>query len=90
MSKQRVGRTTYQYNYRLSVDVQGTQLNDVNVYVSCDAPGTTLVDDIAEFGKDIGLLDSEAPGCQGQYTIQVQATMKNQSSSAFTGDTTGC
>jgi hypothetical protein len=40
----------------------------------------------AEFGKDIGLLDSEAPGCQGQYTIQVQATMKNQSTSAFTGE----
>jgi hypothetical protein len=40
----------------------------------------------AEFGKDIGLLDSEAPGCQGQYTIQVQATMKNQSASSFTGE----
>ena len=40
----------------------------------------------AEFGKDIGLLDTEAPGCQGQYTIQVQATMKNQSASAFTGE----
>ena len=40
----------------------------------------------AEFGKDVGLLDSEAPGCQGQYTIQVQATMKNQSTSSFTGE----
>ena len=40
----------------------------------------------AEFGKDIGLLDTEAPGCQGQYTIQVQATFKNQSSSAFVGE----
>jgi hypothetical protein len=40
----------------------------------------------AEFGKDIGLLDSEAPGCQGQYTIQVQATMKNVSTSDFTGE----
>ena len=40
----------------------------------------------AEFGKDIGLLDSEAPGCQGQYTIQVQATMKNQSTLPFTGE----
>lgn len=50
VSKQRVGRTTYQYTYRLSVDVQGTQLNDVTVYVSCDSPGTTLVDDVVEFG----------------------------------------
>ena len=40
----------------------------------------------AEFGKDIGLLDTEAPGCQGQYTIQVQATMKNQSGAIFTGE----
>lgn len=40
----------------------------------------------AEFGKDIGLLDTEAPGCQGQYTIQVQATMKNQSTASFTGE----
>lgn len=40
----------------------------------------------AEFGKDIGLLDTEAPGCQGQYTIQVQATFKNQSSASFTGE----
>jgi hypothetical protein len=40
----------------------------------------------AEFGKDIGLLDSEAPGCQGQYTIQVQMNVKNESSSAFTGE----
>jgi hypothetical protein len=36
-----------------------------------------------EFGKDVGLLDSEAPGCQGQYTIQVQATLKNQSTASF-------
>jgi hypothetical protein len=32
---------------------------------------------IAEFGKDIGLLDNEAPGVQGQYTLQVRATVKN-------------
>lgn len=40
----------------------------------------------AEFGKDIGLLDNEAPGVQGQYTIQVRATVKNTSSSPFTAD----
>ncbi len=32
-----------------------------------------------EFGKDIGLLDGEAVGVQGQYQIQVNATFKNQS-----------
>jgi len=40
----------------------------------------------AEFGKDIGLLDNEAPGTQGQYTIQVTATFKNTSTQPFTGD----
>lgn len=40
----------------------------------------------AEFGKDIGLLDNEAPGVQGQYTIQIRATVKNTSSSNFTAD----
>ncbi len=39
-----------------------------------------------EFGKDIGLLDDEAPGVQGQYTIQIQMDVKNQSSSAFEGE----
>jgi hypothetical protein len=40
----------------------------------------------AEFGKDIGLLDNESPGVQGQYTIQVTSTFKNTSTSPFTGD----
>lgn len=40
----------------------------------------------AEFGKDIGLLDSEAAGCQGQYTVQVQMTVKNTSTESFTGE----
>ena len=39
-----------------------------------------------EFGRDIGLLDNEAPGVQGQYTIQVRPTFKNTSSQPFTGD----
>lgn len=34
-------------------------------------------------GKDLGLLDSEAPGCQGSYTIQVQMNVTNKSSVAF-------
>ncbi len=33
-----------------------------------------------EFGKDIGLLDGEAPGVQGQYQCQITATFKNNSS----------
>ena len=37
----------------------------------------------AEFGKDVGLLDTEAPGCQGQYTIQIQMDVTNISNSAF-------
>ena len=32
-----------------------------------------------EFGKDIGLLDNEAPGCQGQYTMQIQLDVVNDS-----------
>ena len=39
-----------------------------------------------EFGKDIGLLDNEAPGVQGQYTIQIRPTFKNTGSNPFTGD----
>jgi len=34
----------------------------------------------AEFGKDIGLLDTEAPQVQGQWTIQVRPTFRNASS----------
>ena len=36
-----------------------------------------------EFGKDIGLLDNEAPGVQGQYTIQIQMDVKNVSGAVF-------
>ena len=50
VSKRRVGRATYEFTYRLTINNVGTTLNDVKVYVSCDAPGTTIVDDIAEFG----------------------------------------
>jgi hypothetical protein len=39
-----------------------------------------------EFGKDIGLLDNEAPGVQGQYTIQVTPTFKNTGTNPFTAD----
>jgi len=39
-----------------------------------------------EFGRDIGLLDNEAPGVQGQYTIQVRPTFQNTGTNAFTGD----
>tara|TARA_R110000803_G_scaffold41110_1_gene88541 strand:- start:241 stop:1677 length:1437 start_codon:yes stop_codon:yes gene_type:complete len=39
-----------------------------------------------EFGKDIGLLDTEAPGVQGQYTLQVQANITNRSSAPFVGE----
>jgi hypothetical protein len=37
-----------------------------------------------EFGKDVGLLDNEAPGCQGQYTIQIQMDVTNVSGAVFT------
>lgn len=40
----------------------------------------------AEFGKDIGLIDSEAPGVQGQYTLSVQMGVKNHSTQPFTGE----
>jgi hypothetical protein len=33
----------------------------------------------AQFGKDIGLLDSEAPGVQGQYTLSSQLEVTNTS-----------
>ena len=36
-----------------------------------------------EFGKDIGLLDNEAPGVQGQYTIQIQMDVRNVSGATF-------
>ena len=37
----------------------------------------------AEFGKDIGLLDTESPGVQGQYTIQIQMDVTNASDQNF-------
>jgi len=36
-----------------------------------------------EFGKDIGLLDDEAPGTQGQYTMQIQMTVENTGATDF-------
>jgi hypothetical protein len=39
-----------------------------------------------ELGKDIGLLDNEAPGCQGQYTMQIQMTCENDSGAVFNGE----
>ena len=36
-----------------------------------------------EFGKDIGLLDNEAPGVQGQYTMQIQMDVSNVSGADF-------
>ena len=39
-----------------------------------------------EFGKDIGLLDNEAPGCQGQYTIQIQMDVENDTGATFQGE----
>lgn len=39
-----------------------------------------------EFGKDIGLSASEAPGVQGQYTLQIQMDVTNKSSLPFTAE----
>lgn len=39
-----------------------------------------------EFGKDIGLADNEAPGVQGQYTIQIQMDVRNVSGEDFTAE----
>jgi hypothetical protein len=40
-----------------------------------------------EFGSQIGLLDNEAPGVRGQYTIQVKVDVENLSGEAgWTGD----
>ena len=37
-------------------------------------------------GTDIGLSDSEAPGVQGSYNIQVEITFKNNDTAAFDGE----
>jgi hypothetical protein len=39
-----------------------------------------------EFAKDIGVAPDEAPGTQGQYTIQITMDVKNESSDDFTAD----
>ena len=36
-----------------------------------------------EFGKDIGLQDTEAPGVQGQYTMQIQMDVTNVSGANY-------
>lgn len=38
-----------------------------------------------DFGKDLGLLDSEAPGTQGSWTLSTQLTVRNTSGANFTG-----
>ena len=50
VSKRRAGRGLYDYTYRLTIDNVGTTLNNVKVYVSCEATGTELIDDIVDFG----------------------------------------
>lgn len=39
-----------------------------------------------ELGKDIGLMDNEAPGVQGQYTVQIQMDVQNNSGATFTAE----
>ncbi len=58
VSKRRAGRGSYDYTYTLTIDNVGTTLDDVKVYVTCDAPGTTIIDEtpdadavgVVEFG----------------------------------------
>ncbi len=50
VSKRRVGRAEFLYTYTLNINNPGTTLNDVKVFVSCDSAGTTIVDDVVEFG----------------------------------------
>jgi len=40
----------------------------------------------AQYGKDIGLLDSECPGVAGQYTVSTQLTVTNNSGATFDGE----
>jgi len=51
VSKTRAGRSEFLFTYRLTIDNQGPSLDDVNVWVLCENPGTTMVDEIAEFGR---------------------------------------
>ena len=44
------GGDAEKHTYRLAINNEGTTLNDVKVYVSCRAKGTTIVDSVAEFG----------------------------------------
>jgi hypothetical protein len=39
-----------------------------------------------EMGKDIGLLDNQAPSVMGQYSLQVTARVSNHSTATFTGE----
>lgn len=39
-----------------------------------------------EFGKDIGLADHQSPGVQGQYSIQIQMTVQNDTGGSFLGE----
>ena len=39
-----------------------------------------------EMGKDVGLPDSQAPGVQGSFTLQVNLTVKNTGALNFNGD----
>jgi hypothetical protein len=39
-----------------------------------------------EMGKDIGLPDSQAPGCQGSYTLQVNMRVKNLAADSYSAN----
>ena len=56
--KKRVSRTEYVYKYRVTVQNDGTSLDNVTVYVSCDNPDTEMVKDIV----DVGDLAANSPG----------------------------
>ena len=61
----------YEMSSRAGLDMTYSQFSKYRGSVFC-----------AQFGKDIGLLDSEAPGVSGQYTLSTQIEVTNTSTLA--------
>jgi hypothetical protein len=92
---------TYAYINRMSIlwnnqsgllaNASAQDLHEISVRNGCNLSWTQWAEQrgsvmCIEFGKDIGLLDNEAPGVRGQHVIQISTDFKTLSENGWQGE----
>ena len=73
VSKRRVGRSAYNYTYKITVKVEGPGVDNAVAYLSCDNPGTTVIDDVVNLGN---LETNSTTLSEDTFTIRQNRRMK--------------